>query len=251
MKFVKGSTPSNFKDMSRQRIGMLSVLRQAESRPGREAYWLCQCDCGKELEVSGYSLRAGQYSCRCGNATTRTHGKSTTQTYRIWSGMIQRCTNPRRKSYRHYGGRGITVCKRWMSFENFFADMGDCPAGHSIERIDNDLGYFPGNCRWLPLESQTQNRRGNLYIEVDGEKMCVAEASRRLGISHSTIRFRLKRAVKKTDISAPVGRDIFLTLNGETLNMKQWADRLGLKRSTISMRHKRGWPVERILGPVS
>lgn len=172
---------------------------------------------------------------------------SGTRIYRIWNGMVQRCTNSGLERYRYYGGRGITVCDRWRKFENFFADMGDPPDGFSIERRDNDGNYELSNCYWLPLEKQTQNRRGNVYVDIDGESVCVAEAARRLGVKEATIHYRLKNALHKKDIHAPVGRDVFLTFNGETLNLKQWSEKLGINRTTITNRRLKGWPVERIL----
>lgn len=175
----------------------------------------------------------------------RTHGMSTSRVYKIWAGMIQRCSNENIEHYGRYGGRGIRVCARWEKFENFIEDMGDAPLGHSIERRDNDGNYEPGNCLWLPMEKQAQNRHDNLCVEVGGESVCVAEAARRLGVNDGTIRYRLKKALHKKDISAPVGRS--LTLNGETMNMTQWSERLGIKRTTIAMRLDRGWPIERVL----
>ena len=250
MRFAKGSVPANFKDMTGRRFGMLKVIARAESRGparGPKAYWLCQCECGNELAVSGDALRQGQHSCGCVSLGLRTHGMSETRVYSIWQGMIQRCTNPKNEAFVNYGARGISVCDSWMRFENFLADMGEPPDGHSIERRDNNAGYDAGNCYWLPLEKQPQNRRGNLYVELNGETVCVAEAARRLGVKSSTIRARLKRGVRKRDITAPIGREIMLTCRGETLSMKQWSERLGIARSTISVRHKKGWSVERIL----
>lgn len=160
---------------------------------------------------------------------------------------MQRCSNPNIEHYGSYGGRGIRVCEWWQKFENFLADMGDAPIGHSIERRDNNRGYEPENCCWLPRAKQMQNRRGNSYIEVEGEMVCLAEAARRLGIGDRTLRYRLQKATAKKDPRAPVGRDVFLTHDGETRNIKQWSEKLGINRTTIIMRRKRGWPVERVL----
>ena len=122
-----------------------------------------------------------------------THGMTGTPIYLVWNAMVNRCTNPNVDCYHRYGGRGITVCERWRTFANFYADMGDRPKGHTLERKDNDRGYEPDNVVWLPLEKQAQNRRDTVYIEVNGERVCLAEASRRTGVRAETIRWRQKQ----------------------------------------------------------
>lgn len=245
--FEKGARPSNFKDMTGQRCGMLTVMSLAPSKDNL-ACWNCACDCGNEVVLRGDVLRRGQHSCGCTNLGRRTHNMSETRVYRIWRGMISRCENKNIPHYAYYGARGITVCERWHRFENFLSDMGDAPEGHSIERRDNDGNYESENCYWLPMSKQAQNRRGNTYVEIDGETVCVAEAARRLGVKHGTIRYRLQKAFYKKDLRAPVGRDVFLTYGGETLNLTQWSKKLGILRTTITVRRLKGWPVERILG---
>lgn len=88
------------------------------------------------------------------------HGMSGTKTYRCWYNMIQRCQNPKSDSYRKYGAKGISVCDRWLSFENFYSDMGDQPAGETLDRIDSAVGYEPSNCRWATYKTQNRNRPG-------------------------------------------------------------------------------------------
>lgn len=87
------------------------------------------------------------------------HGKSYSKEYRVWNGMVQRCTNPKQASYYRYGGRGITVCDEWKTFTNFYKDMGDCPQKHTLDRIDNNEGYSPNNCRWTSYAINNRNRR--------------------------------------------------------------------------------------------
>lgn len=180
----------------------------------------------------------------------KTHGLSKTRAYNAWAHMIRRCTDPGDSRFARYGARGIVVCERWLSVEHFFADMGECPPGYSIERRDNDGNYTPENCYWLPREKQSQNRNSNRYLKVDGEKVCASEAARRLGIKVNTLLWRLQNGFKRDSVTGWVGKGVRLTFNGETLNLRQWSQRLGISEATITSRRRKGWPVERILGPV-
>ena len=141
-------------DITGHRFGRLVVLgRQGRTANGK-ALWLCQCDCGNTSIVQGCNLRSGNSnSCRC------YHHESNTPTWTCWKNMHQRCANPNHNSYKHYGGRGIAVCDRWYEFANFLADMGERPVGLSLDRIDNDAGYSPDNCRWATSQQQAKNRR--------------------------------------------------------------------------------------------
>ena len=125
----------------------------------------------------------------------RTHGKSKTRTYKIWAGMVQRCTNENVSCFDIYGARGITVAPEWRSFESFLADMGERPDGMSIERIDNDKGYSKDNCRWATSEAQSQNRRSNRLdpesVRRIRERVANGEAkraiAREMGLSHQVV----------------------------------------------------------------
>lgn len=144
-------------------------------------YWHCECACGKTSSVLANRLTSGNTkSCGClkksvlGMSTTK-HGKAGTRTHRIWKAMRNRCNNPSTPRYKDYGGRGITVCQRWDSFENFLADMGEAPEGKSIDREDNDKGYEPGNCRWATPSEQNENTRASVRVNGKSIKQLAAE----------------------------------------------------------------------------
>lgn len=153
------------KDMTGLTFNRLTVISPSEKIRGGERYWYCQCQCGELCCVRGANLRnGGSKSCGCINKEhmvkrNTTHGQRFTPTYQTWLNMIQRCTNPKASYYYRYGGRGITVCLRWReSYENFLFDMGTKPEGLTIDRIDSNQGYFPGNVRWASQQEQAVNK---------------------------------------------------------------------------------------------
>lgn len=147
-------------EMTGQTFGLLTVLGRAPDKvSAAQAYWQCRCECGQEIAVNGSSLRRGSTrSCGCGRVKHGLANKA--PEYHVWEGIKQRCLNPNRRGYEYWGGRGISVCERWLEFENFYADMGPRPGpGYSIDRSDNDGNYEPGNCRWATASEQQRNTR--------------------------------------------------------------------------------------------
>jgi hypothetical protein len=120
------------------------------------------------------------------------HGKYETPEYYIWEGIVQRCTNPKTIGWKHYGGRGITVCERWRDFKNFYADMGERPKNRSIDRIDNNGPYSPENCRWASTTEQIRNRRNSTLFTIDGVTAHIDEWGAKFGITANAIRARLR-----------------------------------------------------------
>jgi hypothetical protein len=167
--------------------------------------WKCMCKCGVTRDgISMNDLRTGKSkSCGCIMLETHfTHGMANTSEYKIWAGMIQRCTNPLNDAYKNYGTRGITVCDRWLnSFENFYADMGRRPSKEmTIDRIDNDKGYYPDNCKWSDKFEQNQNKRETLFVFIDGARRSLSDECRKRGFNYGTAFSRFKRGLPIDEI---------------------------------------------------
>lgn len=152
---------------------------------------VCRCDCGKERTVRNSSLVHGETrSCGCIGAN-KTHGLAKSPTWNVWARMKGRCLNVASPDYKDYGGRGIAVCDKWMAFEGFFEDMGIRPEGMSIDRIDNNRGYFKDNCRWASAGVQAGNKRTSIKLTIGGISGCLATLARRSEVKYMTIYMRL------------------------------------------------------------
>ncbi len=180
-----------------QEFGRLLVVSLAHRKERGRKVWACQCSCGGNTLATTETLRAGtKKSCGClhretTGARNRTHGKSRSKTYRIWSGMIARCATPTASGYAQYGARGISVCAKWRKFAGFYEDMGECPAGMSIERLNVDAGYAPDNCVWIPLVEQPRNTTRSRFVVLRGVKKLARDVALANGIGIGTFKSRL------------------------------------------------------------
>lgn len=190
-------------DLAGKKMGRWTVIRRSTDVPsgsGKHARWECRCECGAERTVNSAMLLKGRSaSCGCLQAEKVTernirHGMYGTRVYEVWNGMLDRCNNKNHKHYASYGGRGIKVCDRWQTFDNFMADMGEPPADLTIDRWpNNDGNYDPGNCRWATNEMQQNNKRNNRFVEIGGARQTIAQWARQTGLPPDKIGRRLDR----------------------------------------------------------
>lgn len=189
-------------DLCGSRFGKLTVLFFSHISENQGAFWDCKCDCGNIKSISGINLRKGKTkSCGCIQKewaknhaidSFTTHGQSKSGTYQSWKSMLDRCNNNDVDHVRLYKSKGITVCERWYSFENFYADMGDRPAGKSIDRIDRRGNYEPSNCKWSTQTEQIRNRSTTVMVTVDGKTLPLYDWQDISGVNGFTIKARLK-----------------------------------------------------------
>lgn len=185
-------------DLANQRFGKLVALRVEGRHPAKGLLWLCSCDCGgSRVALAGKLSEGKARSCGCIQAAPRqprARVQNRNRERAAWNDMIRRCTVARSPDFANYGGRGITVCESWRkSFDAFLAEVGPRPsARHSIDRIDNDRGYEPGNCRWATAREQQRNRRNNRLVTIEGETLCVAAWADRFGAPLNDVFNRLR-----------------------------------------------------------
>ena len=176
-------------------FGQLTVLGPGTKDRWNAILWRVKCSCGTVKEIRSSALLKGlAVSCGCKKIKHGERRRSgTSSEYRVWSGMINRCTNVRSEDYPMYGGRGIAVCDRWRNdFAEFLKDMGRRPVGCTLDRRDNDKGYEPGNCRWRTATEQARNTSANVLIDCRGQKKSLAEWAEQSPVKYSTIYKRLQ-----------------------------------------------------------
>lgn len=151
--------------------------------------------CGKEYrKVPSTAAKSKYCSWLCSHQSKKTHGMDGTKIYRVWVEMKRRCLNQNYIGYHDYGGRGISVCESWYTFENFYADMGGIPfPGAQIDRIDNNGNYEPENCRWVTRQENNRNKRSNVIVQLNGKSVCLAVACREIGVDYYKLKDRRKR----------------------------------------------------------
>lgn len=195
--------PKNAKDITNQRFGRLVTLGPVGQSKSGNVIWLCKCDCGNTKNFPGGNLKRGHAkSCGClpkeiiAQRNT-VHGMRSDPLYQVWGGMKNRCTNPNTENFAYWGGRGITVCNEWrhdfVAFHDHVSQLPHCgEKGRSLDRIDNSLGYQPGNVRWATAKEQGRNTRVNILITHNGKTQCLSAWAEELGLSLGMLHQRIR-----------------------------------------------------------
>lgn len=184
----------NYEDLTGMRFGKLTVIETAEntSKTDKHKRWMCLCDCGNYAVKSSAHLKDGNAkSCGCIN-----HGLSKTRVFSVWRSMKDRCCNKSNNQYKNYGERGITICEEWRKdFLSFYSwSMNNGYADNlTIDRIDNNKGYSPDNCRWSTMKEQQNNRRNNHKLTYNGKTQTLSEWADEIGVKQNTLLYRFKR----------------------------------------------------------
>lgn len=252
-----------------QRFSKLHVLKRDKKNKWGAWMWICRCDCGEILSILGNSLISGNTTkcSKCAHADLAVlntkHGnarrKASTPEYNALRALIQRCLNPNHPEYKNYGARGIKVAERYLygeddktSIECFLEDVGKRPTPkHSIDRIDNNSGYFPGNIRWAVDYTQQRNKRSNIYIFYQQQKLPLTDALVTAQVSYDRFRAWYKKGYPPQEafdkaINGEFIRKVPLyTYNSKTMNLSSWAKEVNIDVSLLLYRIKKaGWSFE-------
>jgi hypothetical protein len=194
---------SKYVDLTGMHFGHWTVVGRAEKRSYGGTYWVCQCDCGNTSEVDGKDLKNGRSTnCGCSNRWKKFHGLmgAEPRLSKTWNNMMQRCYNSSMPNYRHYGGRGISVCDEWHDLKNFVewaystGYENDAPRGkYTLERVDVNGNYCPDNCRWATAQEQLLNKRTSVFLTIDGVTKNISTWAKDVGESRANVSYWLKR----------------------------------------------------------
>lgn len=245
-------------ELAGQKFGRLMVIDQSQVRAlNGSIQWNCLCDCGNKVTARSDHLYS-EYTLSCGclrKEKTATHGMTNTSEYNIWKTMIQRCTNINNQSYPDYGSRGITVCDRWLnSFQAFYEDMGPRPSfDHSMERRENDKGYYKENCYWATRVQQANNRRNNvLYSYKDSQytisKLIELPEVKESKVPANTITTRVQQLGYTVEqaLNRPIRVISTYTHNEVTKTIKEWSREYNVEYHKLYRRLiQLGWSFER------
>lgn len=247
-----------FIDITGNTYGRLKVLKRSENR-GKTPMWLCKCECGNETIVDGFCLRHGiTKSCGClqkevaSNLNKTHHQAKRTKLYNTWCNMKQRCLNPNNPGYKDYGGRGIDICEIWkndyMEFYNWAISNG-YKDGLYLDRIDNDKGYSPNNCRWVTNKENCNNMRKNHLVTYNGKTLTVSQWADELNINYSSLCTRLSNGWSMEKIiKTPVKLSKrLIEHDGEIKSLADLSKEYGIKFSTLKNRLTRGWDLNSAL----
>lgn len=210
--YKKPFEPGIKKHLENRRFNLLTVIKETDERRSGQTVWLCQCDCGSLHKIATRELTSGQKSCGCAKAKrgkqNHFYKHGMVSLYRVWYRMRSRCYNQKNNQYKNYGARGIGVDSRWSSFESFLEDNKTSYLEHikehgkrntSLERVNNDLGYSPSNCRWATKKEQVRNRRVTLTVPWQ-DNIPMAELAEKLNIKYSTLYYRFRHGWPKERI---------------------------------------------------
>lgn len=238
------------------RFGSLTILRDGINKNKNDGhkYYVCKCDCGKIINIRASSLRKGQRSCGClqreilKKINTK-HNMYGTRIYRIWNGILSRTKYKSPKEKERYWGRGITVCKEWEEFDNFY--KWSCHSGYSddltIDRIDNDKGYYPDNCRWATPKQQAKNRSNNVIIDYKNNKITLSELAKKIGISATSLSKRLCKMSVENAVNKKKRKNFKIRYLGNLYNLKEICELLCLNYKYVSLKHRRGKSLKDII----
>lgn len=224
---VRGAVKSCGKcllDIIGETYGHFTVVSYAEKRHNKDNYWYIRCSCGEVKKIRQDLLLKGDLPrCGCREKVRAPKRYSAHPLLRIWLGMKSRCYDAGNKRYRNYGGRGITVCDRWLdSFDSFVEDMGERPSGYTLDRINNDGNYEPSNCRWVTKLVNNRNKSNNIYMVFMGIRFCLAELAALMGLSGKACSKRLKNGWPLTGAMLfPVKTDLTLVNIGRFMRNKK------------------------------